>query len=349
MSYLDGSSLLLTPAQLATVGRQVGFSGDDLVMFVAVCLAESSGEAHIVHPNPDNTLDLGIAQINTSHAHEADILLAAGPGFFTLKGWKDPIANGRAARQLRLRKGNWTDWVTFNAGATNDHLTAARAAVQGTNPGDAYTGGAGAGPGGAVVPKNPAYTPYTQHLNINGKEGNVDVEDGVWQQFFDGNGKLQNIGSTRDNGYGKKQVVPIQLKLPDGTMIVDTQYDDASQYASLAHIKPDGKKALPISQVTLKDGYFAGYVTKDGDLLGSIGGGAGAYSDPLLGIPDAVGGVLDGEFLADAIRDTLGAIKPYLWIAGGVIAVALVVVITLKNSSAGKAAVGMIGKVPIPL
>src|SRR5580765_3720499 len=100
MSFVDGSSLILSDAQIYNYARLAGFSAADRIMATAVALAESGGNAHIVNDkNNDGSYDFGLMQINSVHASNPAVL-AINPGFFTLKQWKIPLTNMRAAKAI---------------------------------------------------------------------------------------------------------------------------------------------------------------------------------------------------------------------------------------------------------
>lgn len=58
----------LSIQQTAQYGRNAGFSGDNLVIIVAIAMAESSLDTHAInHANANGTSDYGILQINSVH------------------------------------------------------------------------------------------------------------------------------------------------------------------------------------------------------------------------------------------------------------------------------------------
>lgn len=88
-------------------------------IFVAIALAESTGETTKTHKNANGTTDYGLWQINSVHA----TLLKQYPR------WQDPTQNlAMAANLYSGRGGKFTDWTTFNGGAYAVYLPAAQRA-----------------------------------------------------------------------------------------------------------------------------------------------------------------------------------------------------------------------------
>jgi hypothetical protein len=127
----DTTVTTLTPAQIATVAKTAGFSGQNLVIAIAICLAESGGVVEIVSaPNTDGTLDRGLWQINTIHSEYStpDMLIAS--------------KNAAAAYTLSSQGTVFTPWSTYNSGKYKQFMSAAQGAVGGAGGG----GGTGTGP-----------------------------------------------------------------------------------------------------------------------------------------------------------------------------------------------------------
>lgn len=109
----------LSPIDIAAVARQAGFTGYDLTLAVAVCLAESGGRTEAMHRNTNGSTDFGLWQINSVHA---DLLKNAD--------WANRNTNAAMAFSVfKDAKYKWTPWSTFNSGAYRDHLGAAVTAV----------------------------------------------------------------------------------------------------------------------------------------------------------------------------------------------------------------------------
>lgn len=125
----------LPAVQVAAVAYAAGWRGDDLVMAVAVADAESSFIPDNIHVNRASegyggcgaySEDWGLWQVNNRCW---DKLIAKYGG-----NWKDPATNAKMAYEIwasthNQSKGGWGQWVTFNIGAQNAHLSVARAAV----------------------------------------------------------------------------------------------------------------------------------------------------------------------------------------------------------------------------
>jgi hypothetical protein len=117
----------LRPGSIAQHAAGAGFGGNDLVVAVAVALAESGGRPGIDNAglNSDGSVDYGLWQINSVHT---------ASGFDPARA-SDPTYNAAWARRVFLGAGgNWTPWVTYNNGAYQQHLAIARDAVAGGSP-----------------------------------------------------------------------------------------------------------------------------------------------------------------------------------------------------------------------
>jgi cell wall-associated NlpC family hydrolase len=142
----------VSPVQLASVARSVGFKGDGLVTAVAVSLAESSGNSNAMNYNTNGTYDVGLWQINTVHTSGGGGGLAAPPGGVgTLKMPKDynavksslpagvqsfigncfnPKFNAQQAYSISSGGKSFTPWSTFNNGSYRSHMVEAAKAVK---------------------------------------------------------------------------------------------------------------------------------------------------------------------------------------------------------------------------
>lgn len=105
----------LSDAQIATVARGAGFTGSNVAVAVAVCLAESGGRTDAQHGNSNGTTDYGLWQINSVHAD----LLRTGT-------WSVPADNARMAFSVGGGT-NWQPWSTHNNGAYLAYLGRGRA------------------------------------------------------------------------------------------------------------------------------------------------------------------------------------------------------------------------------
>lgn len=106
---------------IATVAKNAGFSGKDLITAVAVALAESNGNAMAVGDTnlaPSNGPSYGLWQINIAKHAEFQ-----GENLF------DPQTNANGAYSIWQQAGGWGPWSTFTKGKYLLHLPAAAAAV----------------------------------------------------------------------------------------------------------------------------------------------------------------------------------------------------------------------------
>jgi hypothetical protein len=110
----------LTPAQIAGVSSRAGFAGSNLVIAVAVALAESGGNPEATHQNSDShhSVDYGLFQINSYW----------NASYLKQGNWKDPQQNAQMAYAIYKANG-WGDWVTYKTGAYMSHITTANTAV----------------------------------------------------------------------------------------------------------------------------------------------------------------------------------------------------------------------------
>jgi len=109
----------LTAAQIAQVAKDTGWTGQDLVTSVAVCLAESSGWLQAVNPAngtyQNGTRDFGLWQINKLGENHPELFPS--------------LANAQAAYSLwQARK--WQPWVAYTSGSYKSRLETASIAVQ---------------------------------------------------------------------------------------------------------------------------------------------------------------------------------------------------------------------------
>jgi len=135
---------VISPAQIAQYAAAAGFTGEDLVIAVAVALAESGGrvDADNTGLNRDGSTDYGLWQINSVHR---------ATGFDPSRAF-DPTYNAAWARTVFMNAGaSWTPWTTYNNGAYQRHMDAARQAtgIPPPQPGDP------AAPAGSEQPASP--------------------------------------------------------------------------------------------------------------------------------------------------------------------------------------------------
>jgi hypothetical protein len=113
---------VISPAQIAQYAAAAGFTGEDLVIAVAVALAESGGrvDADNTGLNRDGSTDYGLWQINSVHR---------ASGFDPSRAF-DPSYNAAWAQTVFSNAGaSWTPWTTYKSGAYRQHLDVAREAT----------------------------------------------------------------------------------------------------------------------------------------------------------------------------------------------------------------------------
>lgn len=128
--------LLMTTNKVTSISgyaRTAGFAGGDLIIAVAIALAESSGDPNAIGDKtlaPDNGPSYGLWQINMGQkAHAAEF---AGQNLF------DPQVNANAAFQIYKNAGmTFRPWATFTQNNPKtgqpyyiSHLDAANADVE---------------------------------------------------------------------------------------------------------------------------------------------------------------------------------------------------------------------------
>jgi hypothetical protein len=113
-------NVTLTPAQIAGYAQGAGFSGSNLVMAVAIALAESGGQTWAIDNDSDGSQDQGVWQINTVHESEfPGMTRDPGTGGVATAGTSimfDPATNAAAAFTLSSHGSNFTAWSTYNNG-----------------------------------------------------------------------------------------------------------------------------------------------------------------------------------------------------------------------------------------
>jgi hypothetical protein len=119
-------SNILKPAQLAAVCSKAGFKGGNLIIAVAVALAESGGNADAIG---DKGMSFGLFQIN-AHAHP-DLI----PGWSSVDrklhqetAWNDPYVNAGFA--FKISGGaHWGAWSTYMHGTFKNKIPEAMQGV----------------------------------------------------------------------------------------------------------------------------------------------------------------------------------------------------------------------------
>lgn len=158
----------LTARQIAEPAHNAGFTGTQLVVAVAIALAESGGNTLATHTNTNGSKDYGLWQINSVHA---DLLRS-----YT---WSNPQDNAIMAHRVFADAGNkFTPWSTYKSGRYLAFMSVARGAVSasgsplpstaaGSKPSNVGGGGTGAQPSGLPLP-NPvgALQGITDFVNL---------------------------------------------------------------------------------------------------------------------------------------------------------------------------------------
>ncbi|RUP26990.1 hypothetical protein BC936DRAFT_138755 [Jimgerdemannia flammicorona] len=125
---------LESATDIASIARTAGFSGNGLIISIAIALAESSGYTQAVLVNTDCSRDRGLWQINSRwHAEVTD-----SQAF-------NPQSCAKAAFTISSGGTNWQQWTTYTNGDYQKHMAEAQKAV-GKNPGKTPT----PVPGGSV-------------------------------------------------------------------------------------------------------------------------------------------------------------------------------------------------------
>lgn len=96
---------VLTDQQIADVAAKAGFTGNDLPIAIAVCLAESGGNIFAKHTNVGGSIDYGLWQINSVHR---DLL-----GRYA---WNKADDNAKMAYAV-FKSSGWRAWTTYNTKA----------------------------------------------------------------------------------------------------------------------------------------------------------------------------------------------------------------------------------------
>ena len=118
-------------AEIATVAKAAGLSGDKVAVAVAIALAESGGNprAHNRVP-PDNSY--GLWQINMlgslGPARRKALGLSSNDELF------NPAVNARAMMMISNNGANWRPWTTYTRGTYLRFMSEARAASGGAGP-----------------------------------------------------------------------------------------------------------------------------------------------------------------------------------------------------------------------
>ena len=108
-------------AVVARAAKDAGFTGNDLVIAIAVAKAESGWRSNARNGNTNDSLDCGLWQINSVHRQ----LLKKHDCY-------DPKANAQMARALwKQSNGSWSPWVTYQRGKHLQFISEARTLAAG--------------------------------------------------------------------------------------------------------------------------------------------------------------------------------------------------------------------------
>lgn len=170
-------AVVIEPRAVAAYAHGAGFSGNDLILAIAIAKAES-GFNTMAHNTAGKDDSYGLMQINMKGA--------LGPnrrkqfGISNNEGLYDPFINMTCALMIRRARGNFKDWSTYNNGAYKAHIPAAKAAIAGLQKaGSQWERDTVAHHGRAAGPNenfnDPADTASFSDLNpINAIKGGID-------------------------------------------------------------------------------------------------------------------------------------------------------------------------------
>jgi peptidoglycan hydrolase CwlO-like protein len=113
-------SNILKPEQIALVAQKAGFSGEGLVISVAVAMAESHSDANAIGRHT-----YGLWQI-LSYAHP-DMINPRNPD---ASRWYDPYVNARFAWKISGHGTWWRPWGVYTSGSYLRNMARARAGVE---------------------------------------------------------------------------------------------------------------------------------------------------------------------------------------------------------------------------
>jgi peptidoglycan hydrolase CwlO-like protein len=119
-AHRPGVANILKPEQIALVAQKAGFSGENLVIAVAVAMSESRSDANAVGRHHT----YGLWQI-LSYAHPTLI----NPSNPDASRWYDPYVNARFAWKIFSGGMSWRPWSAYNSGAYLRQMDRARAGV----------------------------------------------------------------------------------------------------------------------------------------------------------------------------------------------------------------------------
>ena len=126
---------VLSDEEIGSVAAQAGFTGDGLVMAIAVALAESGGDPSAAGKNgpsahcPNGSTDRGLWQINDCWHPE-----------FSDAQCYDPKGCAQAAYTISNQGADWSPWNTYKNGSYQQFMARARAAAAAVTAGPSSDG-----------------------------------------------------------------------------------------------------------------------------------------------------------------------------------------------------------------
>lgn len=179
---MGGPAGALTAVQVAQVAQSAGFSGDGLVMAIAIARAESSFDTHNTNTAGNSAgVDRGLWQINSYYHAEVSDTCAF-----------NALCNAKAAYRISSGGTNWGQWSTYTQGVYAQYLALARQAVTQLGTGTGSTAQlAAAPPAGAAPPaagQPAAGAPAGGIANVNSivPPAGAPILDGKVGTFNDG-------------------------------------------------------------------------------------------------------------------------------------------------------------------
>jgi len=133
----------LSIPELAQYARAAGWSGDGLVMIVAIALRESGGQPSVIGDidNPHaGCRSYGLVQINVCPTGTAGGNNAGNPWRMNPTSLLDPVTNFRAAYEMSNGGKNFGPWTTYRSGIAPADTARVRAALAGDPSATSSTG-----------------------------------------------------------------------------------------------------------------------------------------------------------------------------------------------------------------
>lgn len=283
---------VISDAQIAAVMRQAGFPASAIATGVAVALAESGGNTTSWNKNTD---DRGLFQINVIHA-------GTYPNDWAK--WQDPLANARMALGVfKERNNSWAPWVAYQNKSYTSFLARGQAAARMNTP---------------YVASNPSqndpdtWSPY----NIAG----VTLSDPYWKTVLSADGKVPELWKKPTMEAYSIGPWPVGSKL-GGTQIYFDLDESSTPYRAY-RLRTNGDKASATSSIEWdqKSGVIKKYTNgpRASNIVEALTPEEGSFLDNPLGN------------LFNFALDFTG-IKKLAWLGGGILIIALSIILLLKN------------------